>query len=144
MQGIAAVIEELVIAAVLSQKASLPRKSKTDWAFMALSVLLGCAGVFMSILALERFFEKQYPLDLAALLTAAVILAVAMLIAVAAHWRRHRKPPASTVDRHELESSLHALLESVCAELETPVRENPKTAVLLAAIAGFITAQRKI
>lgn len=142
MQGIAAIIEELVMAAVLSQKKSLPRKSKADWALMALSVLLGCAGIFMSMLALERFFEKQYPLDLAALLTAAVILTVAALMALAAYCCRHRKPPVPRP--HELESSLHTLLESVCVELETPIRENPKAAVLIAAIAGFITAQRKI
>jgi len=144
MQGIAAIIEELVMAAVLSQKTSLPRKSKMDWAFMALSVLLGCAGIFLSILALERFFEARYPLDIAALFSAAIILTIAALIAVTAYHCRHRKPPASGTDRQELESSLHALLESVCVELESPVRENPKAAVLLAAIAGFVTAQRKI
>jgi len=144
MSGIAAVIEELIMAAVLSPKISLPRKSKMDWAFMALSILLGCAGIFLSILALERFFEAQYPLDMAALLSAGVVLSVAALIALATYHCRHRKPPAASTDRQELESSLHTLLESICMELETPVRENPKTAVLLAAIAGFVAAQRKI
>ena len=144
MQGIAAVIEELVMAAVLSPKTSLPRKSKADWAFMALSVLLGSAGVFMSIVALERFFEKQYPLDLAALLTAAIVFALAAIIALTTYLCRRKKPQASSTERQELESHLHLLLESIIAELEHPVRENPKTAVILAAIAGFITAHRKI
>ncbi len=144
MSGIAAVIEELVMAAVLSPKMPLPRKSRMDWAFMALSILLGCAGIFLSILSLERFFEARYPLDIAALSSAAIVLTIAALIAAATYHCLRRKPPASTADRQALESSLHALLESICVEFETPVRENPKTAVLLAAIAGFVTAQRKI
>jgi hypothetical protein len=144
MSGIAVVIEELLMATVLAKKTSLPRKSKTDWALMALSVLLGCAGVFLSILALERFFEERYPLDVASLLSAVIVLAVAASIALATQHCRHRKPPVSNTNQQELESSLHALLESICVELESPVRENPKTAVLLAAIAGFVTAQRKI
>jgi len=144
MSGIAVVIEELLMATVLAKKTSLPSKSKMDWAFMALSILLGCTGLFLSILALERFFEARYPLDIAALSSAAIVLTIAALIAAVTYHCRHRKPPASSADRHELESNLHVLLESICAELESPVRENPKTAVLLAAIAGFITAQRKI
>jgi len=145
MSGIAVVIEELLMATVLAKKTSLPSKSKMDWAFMALSILLGCAGVFLSVLALDRFFEARYPLDIAALSSAAIVLTVAALIAATTYHCRHRKPPASSsADRHELESNLHVLLESICAELESPVRENPKTAVLLAAVAGFITAQRKI
>jgi len=144
MPGIAAIIEELVMAAVLSPKMPHPRKSKMDWAFMALSILLGCAGIFLSILSLERFFEARYPLDIAALSSAAIVLTIAALIAVVTYHCRRRKPPASTTDRQELESRLHTLLESVCVELESPIRENPKTAVLIAAIAGFITAQRKI
>jgi hypothetical protein len=144
MSGITVVIEELLMATVLAKKTSLPSKSKMDWAFMALSILLGCAGVFLSVLALDRFFEARYPLDIAALSSAAIVFTVAALIAATTYHCRHRKPPASSTDRHELESNLHVLLESICAELESPVRENPKTAVLLAAIAGFITAQRKI
>jgi hypothetical protein len=143
MSGIAAIIEELVMAAVLSQKTVLPRKSKMDWALVALSILLGCAGLFLSILALERFFEAQYSPDIAALFSAGAVLAVAALIAFATCHCRNRKPPVSSTDQQKLESNLHALLESICAELETPVRENPKTAVLLAAIAGFVTAQRR-
>jgi hypothetical protein len=142
MSGIAAVIEELVMAAMLRPKVTSPRKSKMDWAFMALSILLGCAGIFLSILSLERFFEARYPLDIAALSSAGIVLAIAALIAAATYHCRHRKPPVS--HQHELESSLHTLLESICAELESPVQENPKTAVLLAAIAGFVTAQRKL
>ena len=144
MLGMTTVIEELLMATVLSQKVSLPRKSKMDWALMALSVLLGCAGVFLSILALERFFEARYPLDTATLLSAAIVLTISFLILLATDGFRNRRVPPPDVKHHEFEKSLHTLLESIYNELEGPVRESPKMAVLLASLAGFIAAQRRV
>ena len=143
MSGIATVIEELVMATVLSPKAPLSRKNKMDWAFMALSVLLGCTGLFFLILSLERFFEERYPLDLAALFSGGVVLAVAALIGLVAYNHQHKKQLTAS-NAHELEGSLHALLKNIYTELEIPIQENPKMAVLVATIAGFITAQRRI
>jgi len=142
MSGIATVIEELVMATVLSPKAPLSRKNKMDWAFMALSVLLGCTGLFLLILSLERFFEERYPLDLAALFSGGVVLAVAALMGLLVYNHQQKKILAASTS-HELESNLHSLLKSIYTELEIPIQENPKMAVLVATIAGFISAQHR-
>ncbi len=144
MLDMAVVIEELLMATVMGERGSLPRKSKMDWALMVFAVLLGCAGVFLSILGLERYFEEKYPLDIAALLSSAIVLAVAFLVVLITRGCQNRKEPPPHTDRQDFEKNLHTLLDGVCKELEGPVRESPKTAVLLAAIAGFIAAQRRI
>jgi hypothetical protein len=143
MTGVPAMIEQILVAALVGEKTLFPRKSRTDWAFTALSVLLGGAGVFLAVLGLDRFLEGLYPPDMAALGAAAIVFAAAALAAVAATHGRRRKAAASGAARDEVGRNIRALIESVCAELEGPVRDSPKTAVLLAALTGFFSAQQK-
>jgi len=143
MSGLAAVVEELLVAVILSEKVLLPRKSRTDRIFTALSALLGCAGVFLALLGLERFLETKYPEDAAALIGAGVVLLAALLIAAASSYCRRRKNSLLQAARNELRGNFRGLLDDISGELEGPVQENPKTAVLLAALAGFITAGQR-
>lgn len=111
---------------------------------MALSVLLGCTGIFLSILGLERFLEGRYAPDISALLSAAVVFAVAFIAAMTGHYLGRRKASALAAGRNEIGKNIRAVIGDICDELDEPVRENPKTAVLLAAFAGFLTAQQRM
>lgn len=138
MQGASAIIEGLLLAA-MAGRSHPPRKRGMERALTALSVLLGGAGVFLAVLALDRFLEQRYAPDLAALIASAAVLAGSFLAWAVAGARRKR-PDADG----GLESELRALLGGLCAEFESPIRENPKTAVLLAALAGFMATRRGI
>lgn len=143
MPSIVTAVEELLIAAMIGEKLLPSRKSKMDWALTALSVLLGGIGVFLAVLGLNRFLEGRYTPDIAALIAAAVVLTAALLAGVAAHRFRHRKALHLGSVKDELGKNIHTLIEQICSELDEPVRENPKTAVMLAALAGFIAARQK-
>jgi K+ transporter len=143
MSGVVTVIEELLVATVMSKKGLLPRVSKTYWALMPVSVLLGCGGVFLLILSLDRFLEARYPLDIAALILAAAVFAAAILVAVIASYSRRNKALTLKTAQKDVEKNLRHLIEDVCDTLDDPIQDNPKTAVLLAAFAGFVTAQRQ-
>jgi hypothetical protein len=143
MQGVSAMIEDMLIAALIGEKTLLPRKGRMDWALTALSILLGVAGVVLSVLALERFLEGEYPPDRAALGAATIVLAAAFLAAAAASHCRRRKAAVPGSARDELGQNIRVLIEGICGELDGPVRESPKTAVLLAALAGFFAAQQR-
>ena len=135
MSAVATVLEELLLSALLTDKTPSAGGNGTGRALAALSVLLAGAGVVLSVIGLERFLEGRYPPDLAALGAAAVVFAAALIAASAASCRR--KSLRTGTVRDDLAKNIRVLLDAVSEELETPIRENPKTAVALAALAGF-------
>lgn len=142
MSALLAVVEELVVATIISEKVLLPRKGMMDWGLTALSILLGVAGISLLILSLDRFLEKIYPADMAALILAGVVLTAAFLAAMLACRYRRQKISNIGAARRELGNNIRSLVGDVCKELDDPVRDNPKMAVILAAVAGFVTAQQ--
>lgn len=138
MPSITTVIEELLIAFIIDEKLLHKRQNKMDWALIVFSVLLGGAGVFLFILGLERFLETIYSPDIAALISAAIIFVTAALAALIAYRFRHSKTTQFDTLRHSLGQNTHTLIKIICDELTDPVKKNPKTAIILAAIAGFL------
>jgi hypothetical protein len=144
MSGIASVIEELILATVFSEKVAVPRKNKTDWVLIALSVLFAGAGGVFLVLSLYRYLEGVYAPPLAALASASCLfLAAALPIFVRDYLRAKRVAPVSDA-RHPLAENLRVIIEAVCTELEEPIKENPKAAVLAAALAGFLASNNQI
>lgn len=128
------------MAAVIGEK-KLPRKSTMEWIFKSLSIMLGGAGVFLSVLALTLFFESRYAADTAALASAAVVFFVAYLATLVSYHYRQQRVSGLNAARAEVGKSIHSLIQGICDELDEPVRENPKTAMLLASLAGYLTAR---
>ncbi len=144
MPSIASVVEELIVAAVFSEKASIPHKNKTDWALTALSVLLAGAGILFLILALDRYLEDIYTPVLAALACTGCLFTAAVILTFTVHCLRTKRMAPINSARHPLAENLHVILEAVCLELEDPIKENPKTAVLTAALAGFLATNHQM
>jgi hypothetical protein len=136
MSTAAMAIEEILLASLVRGRTTFLPKGGKEWTLVVLSFLLGGAGVFLAVLGLLRFLEGRYPPDLAALVCAGAVLAAAFLAAACC---RRRKAP---VAQDGLEKTLHLLIKTLYAELEGPVQENPKVAVLLAAVAGFLALRR--
>ena len=147
MSGIAAIVEKLLLAAVVTEKAWMPRRSKADWALAAFSVLLAGGGVSYLVLALDRYLGGVYPPYVAAVSRAACLFAAALTVAFILAVRRHRHPVRTALvgdTRGALATNVHAMIESACGGLESPVKEHPKMAVLLATLAGVFLAERHL
>lgn len=142
MSPLLAVVEELLVATIISEKVLLPRKSMADWALTALSIVLAVTGISLLLLSLDRFLEKIYPADVAALILAVIVFVAACLSAFFAARFRRRKISNLGAARQEMGNNIRAMIEGLCGELDAPVRDSPKTAVLLAALAGFVTARQ--
>ena len=140
MSGMASVIEQLLLAAVTAEKASLLRRNRSGWIVTILSVLLAGGGGFFLVLALNRYLEETYAPYVAALLCAGALFAVALTAFSLSHCCRSRRSPPVDHTREVLAKNMTALIEGVFAEMEGPVQESPKTAMLLAAVAGFFIA----
>lgn len=144
MPGVGALLEEIFIAALMSVQLAPPRSQGFAWALRGLMALLVSVGTVLLAYGVYEFLIKQYPADVAALLTAAGAFAMALLVFLGLHFNRGRNTgsPASVTDIAG--SYLRSIVGDLCSELEAPIRENPKTAVLLAALAGFMaTSDRR-
>ena len=137
MLDIASILEELVMSMV-AEKKSFFRINKAGIALLLFSILLAVIGVVFSVLALDKYLERTYPPDIAAIGSAIVIFAVSFLAIILRRFTGPKKqlpqrPPANGQDGNPYE-----LIKEICNEFEDPIRENPKMAVLMAAAAGML------
>lgn len=141
MTGISDVVEKMVTSVLLDRGMPWQRHSRADWVLAALSVLLSGAGVILSVIAVERFFEASYQPDISAAMTAVIAFGVSVIIMLLSrrsfHSKARRVSGMSTITQGDIKEILDILYQG----LEEPVRDNPKTAVLLAAIAGYLASR---
>lgn len=140
MAPAAAAIGEAVLSAVLSDKVIFHRRHVTDMALAALSVLLAGVGVFYTVASIDRYLSGSAATAVGALAAAGASFAFCALAAfLAAHLHKKKKASFASA-RREIGRNIHGLVEDLCREMDGPVRDNPKTAVLLAALTGFFAA----
>lgn len=137
MAGISDVVEKIVTSVLLDKEMPWPRRSKANWAFTAFSALLCGAGVILLIVAVERFLETIYRADMAAAITAIILFAAALAVLLASRCLASCKTRQTGTGGGIGETDIKEILDILYKELEEPVRENPKTAVILAALAGY-------
>jgi hypothetical protein len=137
MAGIPSAAESILAVALIGKGLLSRRRSRMDEALTVLAILLCTAGVFLTILGLERFFQTLYRPDIAALLTAASVFAVALLATLAKQMKNAYGRNAIKHAGSDIEKSLRGIVETLQQEMNEPIRDNPKMAVLIAAIAGF-------
>jgi len=137
MAGIPSAAESILAVALIGKGLLSRRKSRVDEGLTVISILLCGAGIVLCILALERFLETLYRPDIAAILTAAAVFSTALLAVLAKQVRNTYGRHAIKNAGSDIEKSLRGMVEPVLQEINEPIRDNPKMAILIAAIAGF-------
>jgi hypothetical protein len=66
------------------------------------------------------------------------------LVAARSFMSRRQKKNQSANPPADIAQVVAAIIESLGNEIDNPIRENPKTALMLAGLAGFIAADRRI
>jgi len=121
-------------------------KSKAGFGLCAVSGLLGFTAVGFLIAAFYAWALAAYRPDIAALMTAALVAAFALVAAVGAyainHKREIKRKLRQETFKNDLLSNIKAVVATVDDELGDQIRENPTTAVLLAGLAGYIAADK--
>lgn len=104
---------------------------------------LGCVltaiGAGFLLFAELIWLQKAYEPEVAAMLVALTAVVVASLSA-ATGVAIFRRPPThqNALQNADLAKSVSALIDSLTEELEEPIRDNPKTALMVASLAGFL------
>jgi hypothetical protein len=142
MPGITSVIEALITSTFVNKQIFMLRANKTEWVLLAFCTLCAGAGIFFLVLALYQYLGGLYAPYLAALISSALVFATALVTVMLKTALHYKKPPNPQSAQDEFSENIHALIKDICRELEDPVRENPKTSVAIAAIAGLLAARR--
>lgn len=137
-------IQGFILDRILNSNALLSRRSKAGLVLMGLSALCVFVAVIFLIVALHNWLGANYTPDMAALITAAFVALMAAIFGLLGYASINRRHSRLEAMKSELTDNLAALLEAVGEELDDPVRNHPKTSLAVAALAGFLVADRML
>ncbi len=142
--SVAPIVRDILIKGVLAGSAVQTAKTKTTgWGLYALAGGVGCIGfVFLSIAGYGLLLES-FPMPVAAAMTGSVIMLISIAIGLSGYYGMKkkkiiRKPVFDGGVGETIESTFKSFLEG----FEEPVKDNPKMALLMAALAGFAAGDR--
>jgi hypothetical protein len=140
MSGITSAIEALVTSTF--NKVFVLRINKTKWILLAFCALCVSAGLFFLALALYEYLEDLYAPYIAALISSALVFTAAIAAILLNMFLQRKNTSHYRSAQDELSEHIRVLIKEICNELEGPIIENPKTSVLIAALAGLVAARR--
>lgn len=142
MHAFLPLIEQVLMNAIMSKKAPLMRKNKYGLGLMALSAILFLVALIFTCLAGYGWLLTEFDQPTAAIITAGFILGFSILSALTGVSLSRRRPPEPVVPTDEITEIMSNLTELVGDELLDTIRENPKTAILLAGAAGMVAGEQ--
>lgn len=110
--------------------------------------LMTLAGVLLAIAmgffvyASYVWMSGVYSPEAAAFFTGLFVVALAALCCLVTYWSALYRKLRMKQYKDEIVETINDVLDVVDAELGESIRENPKTAVFIASIAGFIAGDR--
>ena len=94
------------------------------------------------IMAMSYWLKEQYTPDVAALGTAGITLALALLVTACGYtYSVVRKSKINAVG-DELRDKVMAVVTAMSDEMEGPIRDHPKSSVAIATLAGYVIGNR--
>lgn len=142
MPGLIKLAEAYIVERALTDGWLFPRKNKTAVALMAVTAALVLTATGFLIAGLHAYLSLHYPADQTNLLTAVGILLVAALTGLGSIVFANKRKIKKEMVKHDLKRDIQNIISAVDDELGDQVRDNPVAAVGLAAVAGFILADR--
>lgn len=119
--------------------------SETSLTLTAMSFVLTSAGLVFVLFGEYLWLKTYFQSDTAAIIVAGTSYVLALVTAVIGKAMDRRKKNEKALSLTEDASkAVSQIINSLSAELESPVRENPKTAMVLASLAGFVAGERRV
>ncbi len=120
----------------------LQNKRGNGQELQALSVIFLCLGLGFIIYGSHLWLVNKYTPEATAGITGILIIICALIIAISAYWISLYRQLKMKKMRRTLLEKFKSSLSSLDDELGGPIRENPKTAILLASLIGFALEER--
>lgn len=142
MAGLMRIAEHVVIDRLVSNGPPLAGKSKIGMAVTAMSGLLFAVGLGFFIYAAYLWLGNLYAADVATLYTSLLTFALSALLMAGVYIAvQLRKQKMKKMKQEVADSIIHTLNEAD-NELARSVRENPKSAMMVSTLAGFLVGER--
>lgn len=142
MSGALKVAEQLLMNRIISNNFPLSGKTKAGLGFGALSGLLVLIGISFLIYAAHLWLTNNFAADAAAALTGCMAFVLAGLSGLTALGVMQYKKSKAEKIKQEIQHTIMQAIEVANDEFGEPIKENPKTAVTAATLAGFMLGNR--
>lgn len=136
-------VRELLVNGLMAGTAvRTAKKTSVGVAYYAVAgVIALIAGVFFAIAGYGLLLES-FTMPVAAAITGTAILVIAGGVGLAGYLRLNKKPVRKPGLDGNFLDSIESTAKSLLSGFEEPVKDNPKMALLLAALAGFAAADQ--
>ena len=143
MSGIGSIVEAVITSSLLKKRSSAPPVNPLEWLLIAFCCFCAVAGFVFIMIALYKYLQELYMPSMAAFFSSLTVFGAALIaMMIRAASLRLKKPPVQKTDSDGIKDDIYVLIKDILGDLEDPVRENPKTAVALAALAGLFMTRR--
>ncbi len=142
MNALFPIVEQLVINGLLSKKAPLMRKSKFGLGLAILSGLLFLITIIFALIGAYGWLLQEFSQPVAALLVCAGVLALSVIAGLSGYALLTKKPAVPADHSEDITTLIAEMTAFLGEELAEPIQENPKTALLLAGLAGYVAGDR--
>lgn len=131
-------VEQVIINGLVSRKAPFMSKNKFGLALIAMSGLLFLTATIFLIIAGYSWLLIHYTAPAAALICAAAVYIAGATVALTGYLSLKKRPAPRPANENEINQIVTLIAEAVDEEWAKPIQENPKTALLLATVGGFM------
>lgn len=142
MSALKAIAESVLLEQVLTRAIPMTQKSKAGLGLQLLAGMLVIVALGFLIAAFHAWLSAQYTSDVASLITAGAIFALAMISSLAAYGVAHKRRIRMALFKHEMKNNIQTVIDTFDDELGEHVRDNPVAALAIAGVAGFLLADR--
>ena len=140
---LAAIAKQIVVEGITGAAVRKSRTTPAGYGLYALAGGIGIIGVVFLAIAVYGLLLTAFSMPAAATMTGAGILALSgILVWVAQTVFEKKKRIIATEEIKQVDVMVSQLMDAVSDEIGVPVRENPKTALALAGLAGLMLGGR--
>jgi cytochrome c biogenesis protein CcdA len=141
MTSLIPIIQHLILGN-MAERTTVPRFSSVKIILRTLSLILLLAGLFLAIYAEYMWLGIFLPSYLAALITSLTLIILSIGIGFFGGIFNHKKSEQSHSSPADISSLLTEILSSLDEDLESTIRANPKMAVILSSLGGFMAGKK--
>lgn len=145
MATISPVFRQLVLDGAMQARAALPGFNPVKIIFLWFSAVLIVLGTAFLLYAEYIFWNGYTTPQNAALMVALTAFVFSSVIGLssAAVQRRGKLSARRYGQADDLSRTIRMLINSLGDELEGPIQDNPKTALIIASLAGFLAGDQR-
>lgn len=109
---------------------------------VSIAGFLACVGLLLIMFAAHLWFDANFPPEQAWLLSGLSFLALSLVVVLISFCIALYKRRQITKVKDDVEEAIFDFVDTLDEEFSAQIRQNPKTAVIIAALAGYIAGDK--